>query len=45
MIDAYEYNPIDWQKLVTDKRIVGFINKASDGLVAALCLLRRRDPK
>jgi GH25 family lysozyme M1 (1,4-beta-N-acetylmuramidase) len=32
VIDAYEYNPIDWQKLSTDKRIVGFINKASDGL-------------
>ncbi|WP_412177307.1 glycoside hydrolase family 25 protein [Mesorhizobium sp. ZC-5] len=32
VIDAYEYNPIDWQKLSTDKRIAGFINKASDGL-------------
>ncbi|MET0940729.1 MAG: GH25 family lysozyme [Mesorhizobium sp.] len=32
VIDAYEYNSIDWQKLVTDKRIVAFINKASDGL-------------
>ena len=32
VIDAYEYNSIDWQKLVTNKRIVGFINKASDGL-------------
>jgi len=32
VIDAYEYNPIDWQKLAGDKRIVGFINKASDGL-------------
>lgn len=32
VIDAYEYNPIDWQALVTDKRIVGFIGKASDGL-------------
>lgn len=32
VIDAYEYNPIDWQKLVGDKRIVGFINKGSDGL-------------
>jgi GH25 family lysozyme M1 (1,4-beta-N-acetylmuramidase) len=31
VIDAYEYNPIDWQKLAGDKRIVGFINKASDG--------------
>ncbi|MCB1419120.1 MAG: muramidase [Notoacmeibacter sp.] len=32
VIDAYEYNAIDWHKLVTDKRITGFINKASDGL-------------
>ena len=32
VVDAYEYNSIDWQKLSTDKRIVGFINKASDGL-------------
>ena len=32
VVDAYEYNPIDWQKLATDPRIVGFINKASDGL-------------
>jgi GH25 family lysozyme M1 (1,4-beta-N-acetylmuramidase) len=32
VVDAYEYNPIDWTKLATDKRVVGFINKASDGL-------------
>jgi len=32
VIDAYEYNPIEWDKLVSDKRVVGFINKASDGL-------------
>ncbi len=32
VIDAYEYNPIDWQRLVGDKRVVGFINKGSDGL-------------
>jgi len=32
VIDAYEYNPIDWQKLSSDKRVVGFINKGSDGL-------------
>lgn len=32
VIDAYEYNQVDWDKLVTDKRIAGFINKASDGL-------------
>jgi len=35
VIDAYEYNAIDWTKLATDKRIVGFINKASDGLSPA----------
>ncbi|CAI2935831.1 Lyzozyme M1 (1,4-beta-N-acetylmuramidase) [Aminobacter niigataensis] len=35
VIDAYEYNSIDWQKLAGDKRIVGFINKASDGLPPA----------
>lgn len=32
VIDAYEFNPIDWQELTSDKRIVGFINKASDGM-------------
>ncbi len=32
VIDAYEYNSIDWAELTSDKRIVGFINKASDGL-------------
>lgn len=32
VIDAYEYNEIDWQQLATDKRITGFIGKASDGL-------------
>lgn len=32
VVDAYEYNAIDWKKLATDKRIVGFIGKASDGL-------------
>ena len=35
VIDAYEYNSIDWRELVSDKRIVGFINKASDGLPPA----------
>ena len=28
VIDAYEYNSIDWEKLATDKRIAGFISKA-----------------
>ncbi|WP_184872237.1 glycoside hydrolase family 25 protein [Mesorhizobium sangaii] len=32
VVDAYEYNSIDWGQLATDKRIVGFINKASDGM-------------
>ncbi|WP_083592794.1 glycoside hydrolase family 25 protein [Aurantimonas sp. 22II-16-19i] len=32
VIDAYEFNPIDWQELTSDERIAGFINKASDGL-------------
>ncbi|MCQ0990232.1 glycoside hydrolase family 25 protein [Jiella marina] len=32
VIDAYEFNPIDWEELSSDKRIAGFINKASDGL-------------
>ncbi|ESZ51481.1 glycoside hydrolase family 25 [Mesorhizobium sp. L2C054A000] len=32
VVDAYEYNSIEWAQLATDKRIVGFINKASDGL-------------
>ncbi|MET0599510.1 MAG: GH25 family lysozyme [Mesorhizobium sp.] len=31
VLDAYEYNPIQWEKLATDKRVAGFINKASDG--------------
>jgi GH25 family lysozyme M1 (1,4-beta-N-acetylmuramidase) len=35
VIDAYEYNSIDWHKLALDKRIAGFINKASDGLPPA----------
>ncbi|MHA6685039.1 glycoside hydrolase family 25 protein [Mesorhizobium sp. A556] len=32
VLDAYEYNSIDWTALATDKRIAGFISKASDGL-------------
>ena len=31
VIDAYEHNSIDWARLVTEKRIVAFINKATDG--------------
>ena len=32
VIDAYELNTIDWTKLVANKRIAGFVSKASDGL-------------
>lgn len=32
VIDAYEYNSIDWAQIATDKRVVAFINKASDGM-------------
>ncbi|MBX3596936.1 MAG: muramidase [Rhizobiaceae bacterium] len=32
VLDAYEYNELNWRELANDKRIVGFINKASDGL-------------
>ncbi|ESY85015.1 glycoside hydrolase family 25 [Mesorhizobium sp. LNHC220B00] len=32
VVDAYEYNSIDWARLATDKRITAFINKASDGM-------------
>jgi GH25 family lysozyme M1 (1,4-beta-N-acetylmuramidase) len=32
ILDAYELNSIDWPELVKDRRIVGFINKATDGL-------------
>jgi GH25 family lysozyme M1 (1,4-beta-N-acetylmuramidase) len=32
VVDAYELNAIDWDKLLQDKRIAAFISKASDGL-------------
>ncbi|ASY61936.1 hypothetical protein SJ05684_c04700 [Sinorhizobium sojae CCBAU 05684] len=32
IIDAYELNGIDWEAMLKDKRIAGFIAKASDGL-------------
>ena len=32
VLDAYEFNEIDWTELLKDERVVGFINKASDGL-------------
>jgi GH25 family lysozyme M1 (1,4-beta-N-acetylmuramidase) len=32
VIDAYELNTIEWGKLIANKRVAGFISKASDGL-------------
>ncbi len=32
VLDAYEYNELDWPLIVSDKRIAGFIGKATDGL-------------
>ncbi|MGO4437580.1 glycoside hydrolase family 25 protein [Rhizobium sp. RAF56] len=32
IVDAYELNAVDWDEMLTDKRIAGFISKASDGL-------------
>lgn len=32
VLDAYEYNPLDWEELATNKRLAGFISKGSDGL-------------
>jgi len=32
VLDAYEYTPIDWTELKKNERLVGFVNKASDGL-------------
>jgi GH25 family lysozyme M1 (1,4-beta-N-acetylmuramidase) len=32
VIDAYELNTIDWNALVTNRRVAAFISKASDGL-------------
>lgn len=41
VLDAYELNSIDWLEVVKDKRIAGFIGKASDGLIAEYCADRR----
>lgn len=35
VIDAYEFNPINWKQLTSDERIGAFINKASDGMPPA----------
>ncbi len=32
MLDAYEFTPIKWERLKENRNLVGFINKASDGL-------------
>ncbi|MCF3640640.1 hypothetical protein LXM94_11760 [Rhizobium sp. TRM95111] len=32
VIDAYELNEIEWDEMLADTRIAGFISKASDGL-------------
>lgn len=32
VIDAYEKNPIDWTRMIKDKRVRGFIGKSSDGM-------------
>jgi GH25 family lysozyme M1 (1,4-beta-N-acetylmuramidase) len=32
VVDAYELNIIDWSAMLKDKRIAGFVSKASDGL-------------
>ena len=38
VVDAYVYTDFDWLKLVTNRRLVGFIHKASDGrITSAAC--------
>ncbi len=32
VLDAYEFTPIKWDRLKENRNLVGFINKASDGL-------------
>lgn len=41
VLDAYELNSIDWLTVVKNKRIAGFISKATDGLSAEYCADRR----
>jgi len=43
IVDAYELNAIDWQKLLGDKRIAGFIHKASDGLPETFACSEKED--
>lgn len=37
VLDAYEANSLEWMKIIQDKRIAGFIGKASDGLSPKYC--------
>jgi len=37
VLDAYELNSLNWEKIAQNKRIVGFIGKASDGLSPDYC--------
>ena len=37
VLDAYEFTPIEWDKLKENRNLVGFINKASDGLPPKYC--------
>lgn len=41
VLDAYELNALDWERIVGDKRIAGFIGKASDGLPQQYCADRK----
>jgi len=43
VVDAYELNTIDWQKLLGDKRVAGFIHKASDGLPETYACSQKED--
>src|SRR5680860_174026 len=36
-LDAYEFNSLNWNHIVKDKRIAAFIGKASDGLSPKYC--------
>ncbi len=37
VLDAYEFTPLDWTEIPKNERLVGFINKASDGLPPKYC--------
>lgn len=37
VLDAYELNALDWEKIIKNPRIVGFINKATDGRPEEYC--------